>query len=79
MPRKRRRAIGRSGELTLPARLELLIGPGQTSEFEDDAERRLAWRRFRDELMGEVNPGTVPWGYDEYERGGAANGHARGA
>jgi hypothetical protein len=57
--------------VTLPVaqHMELAIGPGVTSAFRSDAERRRAWERHRADLLALEPPGRRPWAWWFYEAG----------
>jgi hypothetical protein len=57
---------GLSG-LTLSQQVELTIGPGQTSAFASEPQRRSAWERHRIELLALEPPGRRPWAWWFYE------------
>lgn len=66
---KRRTRKHRRNELSGDELMELMIGPaGATSSaFESPFARRDAWLEHCDDLMGETNAGTRPWGWWEFE------------
>jgi len=57
----------REGVLNLEQYLELLLGPHGPSAFATNAERRMAWRGHRAELLPMVDPGSRPWGWWQYD------------
>lgn len=64
-PRKR---ISKHRELTLPERLELVLGPGgEQSLWETDFLRRKAWQLNRDKLMADINALSRPWAWWRYD------------
>lgn len=67
MPIRRRVAKRRFSELTFPELLELRIGPGHTSAFESDKDRRAAWEFHRDDILADASPAHVPWAAVEYD------------
>lgn len=69
MPRKRISGKRRRGELTGLERMDLILGAGRVGW--SSRERREAWEDNADVLMAEVNPGTRPaafWDYEGYEK-----------
>jgi hypothetical protein len=53
--------------LPLAKQIELVVGPGAVSAFEDEGERRRAWERHRSELLSREPPGSHPWAWWYYE------------
>lgn len=67
MPRKRRRGIRRTTELTWWQEAELIWGPDGPSQFETPFLARAAWYTHREVLMENCAAGQRPAGYWAYE------------